>query len=354
MNLLTPVAALLFVASMPCAFAANLHSKSRSAVKYTVTNLGTLGGNESSARALNEAGEVVGDSTRAAPIPVDPTVPTTYPHAFLWKKGKIVDLDKGTDTPVSAARSINNQGECVGLNGKACLWKGGHRQSLGSLPGGVPGGEFSMADSINDKGQVCGLSKTPNDQHAFLWQEGKMTDLTPGLAGMSEAEFINDHGQMVGWIFKPPHRDQAAYWSQGKTTMLGYLLGGKFSEAYCVNDAGEVVGSADDGPNNIRAFLWTAKHGLVRLNVLTGGDSRAIGINRQGKIVGFYDLAPHVSHACLWQHGVLKDLNDLIPAHSGWALENARAINDRGQIAGNGRINGKKHAFLLTPKAQVN
>jgi hypothetical protein len=44
----------------------------------------------------------------------------------------------------------------------------------------------------------------------------------------------------------------------------------------------------------------------------------------------------------------MTDLNDLVPANSGWVLEAAHAINDNGQIAGSGTLNGQTRAFLLT------
>ena len=45
----------------------------------------------------------------------------------------------------------------------------------------------------------------------------------------------------------------------------------------------------------------------------------------------------------------MVDLNALLPAGSGWVLSEARAINAKGQIAGNGTLHGRPHAFLLTP-----
>ena len=45
----------------------------------------------------------------------------------------------------------------------------------------------------------------------------------------------------------------------------------------------------------------------------------------------------------------MLDLNDYIPTGSGWELQIAYDINSSGQIVGSGRINGKVHAFLLTP-----
>ena len=46
----------------------------------------------------------------------------------------------------------------------------------------------------------------------------------------------------------------------------------------------------------------------------------------------------------------MYDLNDLLPAGSGWQLTDAWDINDAGQIAGFGRSpQGKWMAILLTP-----
>jgi hypothetical protein len=45
----------------------------------------------------------------------------------------------------------------------------------------------------------------------------------------------------------------------------------------------------------------------------------------------------------------MQDLNNLIPAGTGWVLQEGAAINDVGQIAGYGTLNRQSHAFLLTP-----
>ena len=45
----------------------------------------------------------------------------------------------------------------------------------------------------------------------------------------------------------------------------------------------------------------------------------------------------------------MVDLNALLPADSGWVLLSANAINDAGQIAGEGIFGGEVRAFLLTP-----
>jgi probable HAF family extracellular repeat protein len=43
------------------------------------------------------------------------------------------------------------------------------------------------------------------------------------------------------------------------------------------------------------------------------------------------------------------DLNNLVPANSGWELMEARGINASGQIVGWGMHAGHTNAFLLTP-----
>lgn len=72
--------------------------------------------------------------------------------------------------------------------------------------------------------------------------------------------------------------------------------------------------------------------------------SVASDINDDGDIVGFG------SCPFLYRDGVMYDLNGLIDPASGWHLSLAYAINDNGQIVGQG-VNalGQSDAFLLTP-----
>ena len=45
----------------------------------------------------------------------------------------------------------------------------------------------------------------------------------------------------------------------------------------------------------------------------------------------------------------MQDLNNLLPANSGWVWSRAVDINDAGQIVGDGFKDGQPRAFLLTP-----
>jgi probable HAF family extracellular repeat protein len=96
---------------------------------------------------------------------------------------------------------------------------------------------------------------------------------------------------------------------------LGVLAGDLLSYARAINNRGQVVGRNNgDG------------EGLT----LYGDDVR--------------------NRAWLWESGRMTDLNSLIPPGSGWRLESANDINDRGQIVGVGTLGGRQRAFLLTPQ----
>ena len=81
------------------------------------------------------------------------------------------------------------------------------------------------------------------------------------------------------------------------------------------------------------------------------GPGAANAINTAGLIVGGNSVSGSATRAFLWRNGVATDLNTLIPANSGWTLNFASGINDRGQIVGWGvNFTGSIHAFLLTPQ----
>src|SRR5215471_14629400 len=85
------------------------------------------------------------------------------------------------------------------------------------------------------------------------------------------------------------------------------------------------------------------------LGTLGGTGSDAWGIDTFGQVIGEAVNTDGADHAFLYSGSVMYDLNDLIPAGSGWELNVANGINDAGQIVGNGADSGAQHAFLLTP-----
>jgi probable HAF family extracellular repeat protein len=138
---------------------------------------------------------------------------------------------------------------------------------------------------------------------------------------------------------------------------LGKLPGYDSSFAFAINDLGQVAGESYCSNCSLseHATLWSkAKGSMLDLGVLPGETSSlAFGINNVGQVVGSTFYRTNVAHAFIWSPSTgMLDLSHLIPAHSGWVLQGALAINDQGQIVGWGMFNGQKQAeaFLLTPQ----
>lgn len=117
--------------------------------------LGTLGGNNSFAEAINESHQIVGQAQTADGIF----------HGALWDQGTIVNLGMHT------AASINERGEIAGSafdsQGKAvaALWRNGVLTDLNTfLPAQLRSQGWSLINAvdINDKGWIVGLADDGN------------------------------------------------------------------------------------------------------------------------------------------------------------------------------------------------
>jgi probable HAF family extracellular repeat protein len=173
-------------------------------------DLGSLAGQGSAARALNDKGQVVGFS------PVSGPGPNVF-HAFLYMRGRMTDLGTlGGDD--SVANDINQHGEVVGpaniANGyaHAFLYKNGRMKDLGTL-----GGPASDAGAINNHGDVVGVSTiNSTTSHGYLYRNGKMIDLNsliPANSGfvVVNAEDINDRGQIAAEAISTNPQDHSYY-----------------------------------------------------------------------------------------------------------------------------------------------
>jgi probable HAF family extracellular repeat protein len=155
-----------------------------------MADLGSLGGTQSIAYAINGTGQIVGQSS---------TPNNAARHAALWDQGAIVDLLPGV--AYSRATGINDLREIVGETGNfAFLWRNGNVTDLGNL-----GGVATYANDINDAAPIVGASYTNQATplgpmaHAYVWQNNVMTDLgvLPGMDD-SGASAINTNGVIVG------------------------------------------------------------------------------------------------------------------------------------------------------------
>lgn len=370
-----------------------------SAPRYTVADLGTLGGKYSYAYAINNWGVVAGGAATLA------QTNGTSQTAFLWFEGHRIGLGTlgGDDCPdcSSEAASANVYGDVAVLSETAitdphnedfcgfgthrqCLagtWKRGALRALPTLPGG----NNSQAAWVNNRGQIIGYSEngisdptcakaTPfqsTEFEAVIWNaNGEIRQLQP-LEGdaVSFGFGINDEGQAIGSsgpcantalppFVAGPQAPHAVLWEpDGTAHDLGSLVNGAaINIPGGINDRGEVAGGAQSSNGAPHAFLWTREAGMQDLGALSGDFLSAAPcchtINNKRQVVGFSIPGPLGSgRAFLWENGGMTDLNTLIPSDSLWYLLEATSINDSGQIVGWGTINGYVHAFLATPVA---
>jgi uncharacterized membrane protein len=259
------------------------------------------------------AGNGVNDKGQVAGTQVTPGLQRT--RGFVWTRGRTVEID---DLPggnsVSVAEDINNAGQVAGesdsAEGTECiLWERGNLMSIGDLPGGAVN---CVAFAINRSGDIVGAGQGQGGFfRPFLWHEGTMTELPlpPGLQG-GFATDINRWGVVVGFSSVP------LMWSNGEVTVLPDVQGhppraGLTSIPSGINDRGDIVGVVFDGTEFI---------------------------------------------PILWHDGVAINLNDLVPASdplkSCARLHRADAINNGGEIAAHGPDecdNGRPSIYRLVP-----
>jgi probable HAF family extracellular repeat protein len=235
------------------------------------------------------------------------------------------------------AASINESGQIAGLSGQSStgasrgvLWQQGTMINLGLLPGGP---NFSVAEGINNVGVVVGESGAANGTSAFLWQAGTMTDLGsfPGGQDIRLARDINDHGQVVGEA-AGTSGPRPFLWENGITTILRTIPSGLGQGvAFAINNNGQAVGRSDSANSVVRAVMW--HNGMsTELGELPGGleFSEAYGINDVGQVVGRSQVEAGM-RAFLWDDGTMHNLGTL-PGTTFHTT--ATAINNLGVVVG--------------------
>ena len=347
------------------------------APEYWPIDLGTLGGTQSAALGLNDAGQVVGWARNAG----------GSIEAFVWSNGTLTGLGFLPGGTTSVARAINNHGQITGdayvspTNYHGFVYSNGLMTSIGTW-----GSAKSRPRAINDRGELAGSSPPTNYpaiNNAFWWHSNQFVQIQSTMAAdrSCDAYGINEDGMICGtmFLYSSNPRWWAYVWRDDngngsseaeETRFLGSLAvddsGGEYSQATDVNNLGQAVGWT--GITNTifprHAFLVTSTNGTWKdpsgtshpfnslmsdLGALESPDqnSYANAINDRSWIVGTSTTGSGTNQAFLWRDGVMTNLNDLIDAGSGWVLTNAAAINEYSEIAGSGLYYGQPRAFLL-------
>jgi probable HAF family extracellular repeat protein len=146
------------------------------------------------------------DSTAYGISDVDEIVGEINGRAFVARLGVLEDLGVLPGDARSSARGVNNKGQVVGTSftatgiARAVLWDLGRMRALGTLPGDAA----SEARAVNIHGDVVGRSGIADlsSSRAVVWQNGVPIDLNGriSVAGwlLTNATSINDIGQIVG------------------------------------------------------------------------------------------------------------------------------------------------------------
>jgi probable HAF family extracellular repeat protein len=271
-----------------------------------VVSLGTLGGDESVAKDINDKGEIVGWAEDHSGVR----------RAFLYRDGAMADITFGYLT-IAEAHGINNNTQVVGYF---------------TAPGG-------------------------STKHGFFHDDAHFFDLldetgSEYVAG-SSPHAINDAGTITGELiltylsgyFTRPVRwaSRTAHWEE----LLHYIPAPASFESHNINASGVIVGEDHHGYYSYTgAYVWDA---TVVSDVPVPaalppewwyiGTARAFGINGAGNIVGDMHMKPaglnssEIVHRAIFWNGTSSTAQGLAVFPYG-KNSGAYEINDEGFMVG--------------------
>jgi probable HAF family extracellular repeat protein len=230
---------------------------------------------------------------------------------------------------------------------------------------------------LNEAGTVgvAGDTSTPGVLNSYSWRDGKQVDFQPlpqlpTLTGTNTyINWINQWGLAAGYGTRVDSAsgqsyDNAAVWLPNGTIIPLKTPADSTSRAVWVNDFGQVSGwiapgsipdpcsfGVGDGLQS-QAVIWEFGH-VRPLGSLGGTDSYGEFINDLGQISGHAQTSNTVNTnlGCppfdpfVWQNGQMIDIN---PGNFGGAEGGTNYLNNRGEAVGFGTLEGEvySHAFL--------
>jgi hypothetical protein len=281
------------------------------------------------------------------------------------------------------AEVISPAGMVAGTDesGRPVVWQAS--SGVSELP--VPKGFHSAEPvAITSSGQIVvdAFDAQHRNRGAFVYSGGSVTAIAGAQTFVHGA---SPTGLVLGeWVPAGEARAQAVYWSNNVPHALELCCGGTLKAA---NRSGQMIGEVYDEQGQYHAFAWDSTRHKPRI-IVPDRYSAAIAINDAGDIlvqagrdvyleqggrpqmlelsaglvntarsmnncgfvVGGYGPDSDRYRGFLWSPtGGFQDLNSRIPPDSGWTIQDALAINDRGEIVGKANRNRDEAGFLLTP-----
>lgn len=323
---------------------------------YLAIELGTLGGAQTEAYAINDYGQVVGRSLETGGLT----------HAFHWENGQLSDLNaempwgrRLMQLDYAVAFGISNTGHIAGATQCTPV------QRPDEVGSDVPGGKYLHACVFRPAVSSDLTSPYPGDALTYLGTLANQAYMRSSAAGVSPNGLyiagwsdVHANGQIHGFVVTPINGRWAdtdvlcdAPYNPSLLDLGTLSARDSISSATAVNDAGQVVGWSDGPDNGYIAFVVTpadvdadgspewfvdansdgANDRMVSLGTLGGTNSWARAINADGLIVGEADTADGTTQAFIWRPstGTMESLGTL-----GGADSSAAAINNHGQVVG--------------------
>ena len=312
----------------------------------------------SGTRAINNANQVIGWTS--------PVSDTGIIRSFIWDpRHGMRDLGTIPGHDVTVADDINDRGTVVGVSyqslppyeQRSFAWDS--RSQIHELEIPLFPDANNAATGINNKGQISGT--IDGSFHGYVLNpNGEAIDLgmLPGSASMGGPSDINDAGVVVGGSATSEVDSNAFIWSRREGLRLLTTLpdGWIATWASAINNRGQVVGPLQT-PAGPDVYLWSRSDGLQALGLGRLGDFS--NINDAGQAVGSF-LAPEMpggSAGFLWDRiNGFRDLNELrdvsSPIGSEIAIALGSGINDAGWIAAIGQNQEftEHYALVLVPR----
>lgn len=275
--------------------------------------------------------------------------------ALAQSRYAVTELPLLPGTAQCGAVGVNDMSEVIGhcapavedWNQTAVVWRQGQVYSLGKWPNGT----YSQGTVINHFGQLAGHADEGNlrPQGWVTRSDGQWINFFPNSSGNTYPVFIGDSGWVGGlfikgsrgvWtaaIWRPEAKDPTRYRLEAFPHLPGATNARSIqSLANGFNRAGVGVGqSAHD--RGARAVLWRndAKHTLEVLPHPAGGEAAmANAINDLGQVVGDGGKPGELGYqAVVWENDRVRTAR-FLPRLTGYNSARGLVINNLGQVLG--------------------
>lgn len=337
------------------------------AQSYSITDLGALPGTTSSyAFGMNDKGDVAGWSCCTKNVGT----------GFVWSQGVMKSIGWWPGgAPGSGLFAINWSGQAVGVADPKNFQSNGVLYRNNALLEFDTSAPSLYAHYISDRGIIVGDYTKGGSSGTFVpafWTEDpskpgrfRRTDLVPIPGDTAYANAANQSLIIVGYTQNQWQGTRGALWNNDNNhtvVVLAPAAGDQTASAEGVNDLGVACGYSWFGIYRTNPVIWSAdaSHTPATLPALPGtSHAWARGINNLGQVIGYGGDVSGVGGTgattgatpVVWLNGQIYVLQSLLDSSgAGWQITDVLAINNVGQIAGNGVHNGVASAFIMTPQ----